>query len=103
MKREDIEKAAIDNIEFQGNLDLGTIIENACRECFVSGANWRINSVWHEPSEKPKKNDVHIAVYNKWGIKTDFWRDFGGWEKYVRLDKVIKWAYIEDLIPNTED
>lgn len=34
MNRVDIENAAIKNIEFQGKLDLGSIIENSCRESF---------------------------------------------------------------------
>lgn len=70
---------------------------------FLDGYNSRIESVWHDATEKPEKNDVHIAIYNKFGIKTDFWYDFGGWEKYVRLNKIIKWAYIQDLIPNKEE
>lgn len=70
---------------------------------FLDGYESRIKSVWHDANEKPEKNDVHIAIYNKWGIKTDFWYDFGGWEKYVRVSNIIKWAYIEDLIPNMEN
>lgn len=105
MTREDIKKEALDfsKRKYGEEYQYPMAKTQACCWGFVNGAEWRINSVWHEPSEKPKKNDVHIAVYNKWGIKTDFWRDFGGWEKYVRLDKVIKWAYIEDLIPIKED
>lgn len=99
MKRKDIEKAAIDNIEFQGNLDLGTIIENACRESFVSGANWRINSVWHDASEMPEKK---FAL-----VEYDCFPKGHGYlvvpDAREVIESITRWAYLEDLIPNTED
>lgn len=118
MKREYIEKAArIEREKINNELQEGyknhkdinlyiafsSTVDKYAIPLFIAGADWRINSVWHDVSEKPQKNDVHIAVLNKYGIKTDFWCDFCGWEKYVRLDKIEKWAYIKDLIPNTED
>ena len=27
----------------------------------------------------------------------------GIWDNLIKVDKFIKWAYIEDLLPNTED
>lgn len=90
------------NYEFVAKDEKSVESEYFCHG-FVEGADWRINSIWHDVSEKPKKNDVHIAVLNKYGIKTDFWCDFCGWEKYVRLDKIEKWAYIDDLLPTTEE
>lgn len=72
-------------------------------DIFKAGADWRINSVWHDANEIPKKNDSYIAVYNRYGIKTDFWSHYRGWEKYRRVDKVKKWAYLEDLLPTTEE
>lgn len=98
MKREDIEKAAIDNIEFQGNLDLGTIIENACRESFVSGANWRINSVYHKASEEPESGEMVLVICegNNSVICGPYNYD---WETTVENFNIIKWAYVKDLIP----
>lgn len=66
MKREDIEKAAEQNVEFQGSLDFGVIIENACRESFVLGAEWRINSVWHDINEIPEDGRI-IVLLGKYG------------------------------------
>lgn len=68
---------------------------------FVEGANWRIDSVWHEGSEKPDtdKGDLLIIV-----------KDAFGKDVYVRQNAYYvlkygckKWAYIKDLIPNMED
>lgn len=91
MKREDIENAAI-------NYDSRLVAFRA----FMKGADWRINTAWHDANEIPKKNDSYIVVYNRFGIKTDFWSHYRGWEKYRRVDKVKKWAYIEDLLPTEE-
>lgn len=99
MKREDIEKAAIDNIEFQGNLDLGTIIENACRDSFVLAATWRINSVWHNDPKKGKPQKP-ILVRFKNGLFNLFEdiRELKGIESEVEI-----FAYLEDLIPDSDD
>ena len=101
MTKEDIDKAAIKNIEFQGKLDLGSIIENSCRESFVLGANWRINSVWHDASEKPRRNKWYIAQIGDNAFDT--FTDSVNWNSYARSLNIIRWAYIEDLLPNKEE
>nr|DAV70852.1 MAG TPA: hypothetical protein [Caudoviricetes sp.] len=104
MTQEDIEKEAIKNIEFQGKLDLGSIIENSCRESFVLGANWRINTAWHDATEVPKKKG-YILVWTKcfgfvtWNVNVEP----AEWNKICKDNQVVEWAYIEDLIPNKED
>ena len=101
MKSEDIKKAAEENVEFQGNLDLGTIIENSCRESFVLGAKWRINSIWHDVNEKPRRNTWYIAQIGNDAFDT--FADSANWDNYALGLNMIRWAYIEDLIPNMED
>ena len=99
MTKEDIENAAIKNIEFQGKLDLGSIIENACRESFVLGAEWRINSVWHKDIQNGKTKKPILVKFDNglFNLFEDI-RDLKGIE-----DKVSIFAYIEDLLPNKED
>lgn len=43
---------------------------------FKAGAEWRINSVWH--------ND---------------WRSEYEWVKSCYYNKILRWAYIKDLLP----
>lgn len=95
MTREDIEKASINNIEFQGELNLGNIIENACRESFVLGANWRINIVWHKPSEEPISFCSLLLIEN----------NGGEFDLAYKFDPSTtkSWAYVKDLIPNMEE
>lgn len=103
MTREDIEKASINNIEFQGELNLGNIIENACRESFVLGANWRINIVWHEVSERPDENEPTIIERENGKFSLHEKGYDGPWKYNVEQFNFKRWAYVKDLTPNTED
>lgn len=103
MMKDDIKKAAAEYANEACRPLWRTGNEQVCMADFIEGAKWRINSVWHDANEIPKKNDSYIVVYNRFGIKTDFWSHYRGWEKYRRADKVKKWAYIEDLLPTKED
>lgn len=103
MKIEDIENAAKENVEFQGNLDFGTIIENACRESFVEGAKWRINIVWHDINEKPEDGRI-IVLLGKYRTMIIYGPNMMYYREAVIMDGgFLKWAYKEDLIPNMEE
>lgn len=88
MKREDIEKAA--NEKFGDN--------SFAYKGFIEGAEWRINSVWHDAREQPKEGVCSIIVrtacgsFTSWFVTDDIIKVF---EKFG----VTIWAYIEDLIP----
>lgn len=70
-------------------------IESDVMEAFEDGANWRIDSVWHNMSEKPNGLFVILA-------------DFGE-EEYslgITLDGIEsakRWAYVSDLLPDRKD
>lgn len=101
MKREDIEKAAERSTEkyvenrnlrgFRGSYRLG----------FIEGANWRIDSVWHEGSEKPDTDKGDLLVIVKDAFGKDVYVHQNAY--YVLKYGCKKWAYIKDLIPNMED
>ena len=62
-------------------------------EGFYYGAEWRINSVWHDMDEKPNGKSV---------ILIDFGGDFEEYSLGINLDgaeSAKRWAYISDLIP----
>lgn len=125
MTKEDIEKAAVgairENYGCNGKYpcterdycQYGTGKNTAfdCNECgadefnegFIVGAEWRINSVWHDIKEKPKLNKFFIFQNecNEW--ETDCLYQQTKWKLYVAANDLVRWAYIEDLIPNTEE
>lgn len=97
MKRKDIEKAAIDYSGRDGGVTLKTEIY-----AFTAGAEWRINSVYHKASEEPECGEMALAICegNNTFICGPYHYD---WETTVENFNIIKWAYVRDLIPETED
>lgn len=95
MTREDIEKAA--GYYSGSSLGFDTISVIANQNAFVKGAMWRINSVWHNASEKPKLGELIIVeVYGK------IW-DYGKYDVCDTIHPKARWAYMYDLLPNTEE
>ncbi|MFR3916682.1 MAG: hypothetical protein ACLTFX_00405 [Phocaeicola vulgatus] len=90
MRREDIKEAAI-------NYDSRLVAFRA----FMKGAEWRINSVWHDANEQPDRGKDIIVMYSNKSCRV--FLPNGIWDNLIKVDKFIKWAYIEDLLPNTED
>lgn len=119
MTREDIEKNGRINREtvlkelqegYQKHKDINhyniasATIEKYGLPLFKAGANWRINSAWHNISEEPEILGVFIILHNSYGytalvvpINSD------EWIRYKRTFKPDEWAYMQDLLPNKED
>ena len=94
MKRKDIEKAAID---YSGRDDGVTLKMEIY--AFMEGAEWRINSVWHKDLKigEPKK-PILVRFKNGLFMVFEDIRELKGIESEVEM-----FAYIEDLIPNSEE
>lgn len=80
-------------------------IAQACED----GAEWRINSVWHDKNEviiKPgfillEFQNKHELCYSIWRVKS---ADVAAtWGKFMGNYKVIRYAYVKDLLPIKED
>lgn len=101
MKREDIEKAA--DIYANENRNRGNNVKPYSVVDFISGAEWRINSVWHKPCDiaEPGKDCLveHMDGDGNVCICID-WRSEYEWIKACHYDKILRWAYIDDLLPN---
>lgn len=102
MKQEDIEKAAVDSCVFENSI-FNPALTPYYQQGFKDGAAWRINSVWHDASENPKLNKFFVFENkcNEW--ETDCLYQHQKWNLYVAVNDLIRWAYIEDLLPNTEE
>ena len=71
-------------------------------EVFKEGAKWAINELlndlWHPASEEPEKN--HFVLFKTAG--NSFETEYIGkndWDTIVRCFKVVKWFYVDDLLP----
>lgn len=124
MTREDIEKAAVearvasastlttfgmqrsldDIMGLAANISLDDLAESA----FVKGADWRINSVWHDINkEKPQdgKQCLLEITYNNGYVPYYHLTQWYEMNEFVFHDRCakVRWTYIEDLLPNMED
>ena len=69
---------------------------------FNAGAKWAINEflngLWYSASEEPKEN--HFVLFKTAG--NSFETEYIGkndWATIVRCFKVVKWFYVDDLLP----
>lgn len=65
------------------------------------GANWRINSVWHDAKECPERKKNYLAQCKNGRFNVI--PDSMNWDNFYKKAEIIRWAYIEDLLPNMED
>ena len=103
MKKEDIKKAKAENAERIANIAYsggGHIGQDDLETAFENGAEWRINSVWHNDTERPDPHKGDLLVGIEVMGKTSYIRQNA---YYVLQYGCVRWAYIKDLIPNKED
>lgn len=101
MKREEIDDAAelaADRVSHYKTTDLISFANG-----FVDGAEWRINSVWHDMKEIPKVGKIIILVNEEGqGViilvfpSTDI-------NNLPFTMKFVRWSYLYDLLPTKED
>lgn len=96
----DIQKAA----SSKHNPAFGVSGYLAARTAFAAGVDWFKKTLWHEASVKPEDNAV---ILYQWLDDRDA-MDVGidgvfsdvEWAKFVAYNRITKWCYIEDLLPN---
>lgn len=102
MTREDIEKAAMEYSELSDDSkDPDSRLRGALCIAFKDGVNWRINSVWHDRTEQADTSKELMLMYSNRSCRITQLNLT--WDGFLSVDMFIKWAYIEDLIPNTEE
>lgn len=102
MTREQIEKAAG---EYSGSVlgfkDNPVVMAN--HKAFMDGAQWRIDSVWHDASEKPE-NGRYILVDKEYRFQEVWKREIcDDWLNDVNYFGVKRWAYLDDLLPERKE
>lgn len=98
MEREDIERAA--DIYANENRNRGNNVKPYSVVDFISGAEWRINSAWHDASETPQHSGMLIAIKQD-GTPIVCGPNNSNWKIAVRIFHIVRWAYIENLLPIT--
>ena len=99
MTREQIEKAAMLSCASKDE-----VLTEFGSSCFIEGAQWRINSVWHDNSIRPGEN-CDVLVETKRGIEMDRYDiDYNELDNGTDWEAdVIRWAYVDDLLPERKE
>ena len=74
-------------------------VRDAIKTVFQYAAKWRINSVWHDVSEKPNGMFVIIIDFGN-EISPE---EFGLGMTSDDLNGAKRWAYISDLLPERKE
>lgn len=101
MTREQIEKAAREYSDVIWNNDRARDISKIA---YSVGAQWRINSVWHDAKERPEIDRKLLTCFGSEYCEIDCLRkeDFD-WEYYADKRGIVRWAYVEDLLPERKE
>lgn len=103
MTKEQTEKAAG---EYADSIPQFDVNKTYCVNDFKAGARWRIRSVWHTTADIPVKGNRCLVEYidpeGETKIRVD-WHNGCEWVEMCHYDKILRWVYIEDLLPNKED
>lgn len=102
MRREDIDKAAVDSCVIENSI-FNPELTPYYEQGFKDGANWRINSVWHDINEMPEDGRI-IVLLGKYGTMLIYGPNMMYYKESVIMDGgFLKWAYKEDLMPNIDE
>lgn len=69
---------------------------------FVEGADWRINSVWHDVKDIPKESSAILAIRSDGSTEIVYFINLLRWRSLIKRCGFVQWAYIKDLTPNKE-
>lgn len=119
MTQKEINKASEDFSERE--YEIGDIDKGPLYKGFYHGAIWRVNSVWHrtdngQAPEEGRPCLLEVESYEEDGERyVDYvssqWSHFGWTDDFLKIIKrrsegrykIIRWAYIEDLLPIKEE
>ena len=109
MNRETITKAAKEYAEENPWYPGETSYESDIREmeekfadAYIAGANWRINSAWHDATKFKPRHGSKVAVLVG-GKDITVWNFENGMEQAFSCMSIKCWAYIDDLIPDRKE
>ena len=125
MTNEDIERKCLEYSQAATPSYLnGDFDRYAIAQAFEDGAEWRINSVWHDmKKEVPQvygeyENEVAPSIpclvrgylstgygygVRYWNVSYEVWDDEECDDYECDKDKIEEWAYLDDLLPERKE
>lgn len=101
MNKEVIEKAA-DNYAAKANPSYtnGDFDKHAIADAFEHGAQWRINSVWHDAEKEMPKYGKHVVNEDWFDFVANDEKDM---KRIMKHYPFKRWAYVSDLLPEGKE
>lgn len=72
-------------------------------DIFIAGAEWRINSVWHDRTEKADTSKELILMYSNGSVRVTLLNPNLTFDGFLSVDMFIKWAYVSDILPERKE
>lgn len=81
---------------------------NICMSAgFIRGIEWFKETIWHDAKEEPEyRNPIivkRICNIIEGTYVVDVYCNVIPWKKYADVYEIIKWCYVEDLLPKGGD
>ena len=87
---------------YKDYMDNGGMLQSNLWFAFKAGAEWAENNhvnVWHDASEVPQENEYALIQYDENDYDVTLTQSTDEWDTWCDTCKIIRWAYIEDLLP----
>ena len=102
MTKEQIEKVTKETL-MNEPIELQTTKVGAFQHGFVAGAQWRINVIWHDRTEKADTSKELILMYSNGSVRVTLLNPNLTFEGFLSVDMFIKWAYASDILPERKE
>ena len=123
MEQQTIEKAAKETLTNE-HVELQATKVGTFQRGFAAGAQWRINSVWHDMKEEVPQiyGDYEDSIYPQipclvrgmlstgygygvryWNTTNQYWDNEERDDYECDKDKIEEWAYLDDLLPERKE
>lgn len=99
MKKEDIEKAAVDSCVIENSI-FNPQLTPYYMQGFKDGAQWRINASWNDAKENPQEQRLCLYILKDGSYGCGYYKKIDNSILYESFEDVEKWAYFDDLIPD---
>ena len=98
-----IDNSAINNEEDNYEAGKNHALLDYGNDIFIAGAKWRINSVWHDRTEKADISKELILMYSNGSVRVTLLNPNLTFDGFLSVDMFIKWAYVSDILPERKE
>ena len=102
MTREQIENAAKETLVNEP-VEIQATKVSAFQRGFVAGAQWRINAMWHDRTEKADISKELILMYPNGLVRVILLNPNLTFDGFLLVDTFIKWTYASDILPERNE